>query len=164
MSYRTVFGSLNEYEKGGVQVIDANPKHYVFSNVFDVASKSKAYERIAVAKNLRFVLEVTRADGVSPWFAASHDESALVMDGEVEIVLVKPERPLGGDAEGAVRLGDVAPKGKRMGVIKARRGHMALLPKGSAYQFRTLNPAVFLIQTIAGPETVQKWAEICQVA
>ena len=164
MSYRTVFGSLNEYEKGGVQVIDANPKHYVFSNVFEVASKSKAYERIAVAKNLRFVLEVTRADGVSPWYTAGHDESALVMDGEVEIVLVKPERPTAGDAEGAVRLGDVAPKGKRMGVIKARRGHMALLPKGAAYQFRTLSPAVLLLQTIAGPETVQKWADICQVA
>jgi len=73
MSYRTVFGSLSEYEKGGVQVIDANPKHYVFSNVFDVASKSKAYERIAVAKNLRFVLEVARADVLSPWYTASDD-------------------------------------------------------------------------------------------
>jgi len=87
------------------------------------------------------------------------------MDGEVEIVLVKPERPLAADTtEGAVRIGDTAPKGKRMGVIKARRGHMALLPKGCAYQFRTLNPSVLLIQTIAGPETVQKWADICQVA
>ena len=39
---QTVFGSLNNYEKGGVQVIDDDPKHYVFSNVFEVASKSEA--------------------------------------------------------------------------------------------------------------------------
>lgn len=164
MSYQTVFGSLDHYEKGGVQVIDANPKHYVFSNVFEIASTSRPYERVAVARNLKYVLEASRADGVSPWYAASHDESVLVMDGEVEIVLVKPEQPIVAESkEGAVRLTD-APKGRRMGVINARRGHMALLPKGSAYQFRTLKPGVLLIQTIEGDETVQKWADICQVA
>ena len=33
-NYHTVFGSLDHYEKGGVQVIDDDPKHYVFSNCF----------------------------------------------------------------------------------------------------------------------------------
>jgi hypothetical protein len=145
-------------------VIYANAKHYVFSNVFEVASTSQPYEKIAVAKNLKYVLEAVRADGVSPWFSASHDESALVMDGEVEVVLVKPEQPLVPDTkEGTVRL-SAAPKGKRMGVITARRGHMALLPGGSAYQFRTLKPGVLLLQTIAGDQTVEKWTDICQKA
>ena len=40
---------------------------------------------------------------------------------------------------------------------------MALLPKGSAYQFRNPGkPGVILIQTIKGKNTVEKWAEICQ--
>ena len=33
---QTVFGSLEHYEKGGVQVIDDDPKHYVFSNAFEM--------------------------------------------------------------------------------------------------------------------------------
>jgi len=37
-SVRTVFGSLDGYVKGSVQVIDDNPKDYAFSNVFDVAA------------------------------------------------------------------------------------------------------------------------------
>ncbi|HYR84850.1 MAG TPA: hydroxyquinol 1,2-dioxygenase, partial [Terriglobia bacterium] len=55
--YHTVFGSLEHYEKGGVEVIDDDPRHYVFSNVFEVASKSKPYERVCVGKNLRYVIE-----------------------------------------------------------------------------------------------------------
>ena len=74
---QTVFGSLEHYEKGGVQVIDDDPKHYVFSNVFEVASKSKPYEKVCVGQNLKYVLETLRAEGASPWFAADHDESAL---------------------------------------------------------------------------------------
>ena len=72
----TVFGSLEHYEKGGVQVIDDNPKNYVFSNVFEVASKSKPYEKVCVGKNLSYVIEALRAEGTSPWFAADHDEAA----------------------------------------------------------------------------------------
>ena len=162
VSYETVFGSLQNYEKGGVQVIDANPKHYVFSNVFEVANNSAPYEKVVVAKNLKFVLEVARAHGTSPWFAASHDEAALVMDGEIEVVLVKPDTPpVKDDKEGTVRL-EGTPKGRPMGTIRCRRGHMALLPKGSAYQFRASSPGVLLFQTIAGDTSVEKWAEICQ--
>jgi hypothetical protein len=163
-SPQTVFGSMEGYEKGGVQVIDANPKHYVFSNVYEVAATSKPYEKVAVAKNLKYVLEATRAEGVSPWYTAGHDEAALVMDGEVQIQLVKPEQPLLPEGkEGTVKLAG-QPNGRDMGWIRATRGHMALLPKGSAYQFRAIKPGVMLIQTITGDCTVEKWAEICQTA
>ena len=162
--YRTVFGSLSSYQKGGVAVIDDDPKYYVFSNVFEVASKSKPYEKVAVGKNLRYVIEVLRAEGTSPWFAAAHDEAALIMDGEIEVHLIKPDEPLVPESkEGSVRL-DREPKGIKMGWIKARRGHMALLPKGAAYQFRSPKPGVLLIQTIQGDYTVERWADICQTA
>src|SRR4249919_3643490 len=87
----TIFGSLTDFRKGGVEVIDANPKHYVHSNVFDVASKSKPYEKVCVAQNLKYVLEAVRAEGTSPWFETPHDEAALCMDGEIEVHLIKPE-------------------------------------------------------------------------
>jgi hypothetical protein len=160
--YQTVFGSLEHYEKGGVEVIDDDPKHYVFSNVFEVASKSKPYERVCVGKNLRYVIEAVRAEGNSPWYAASHDEAALIMDGEMEVHLIRPDQPLVPESkEGAVKL-DGEPKGKKMGWVKGTRGHMALLPRGAAYQFRSPKPGVLLIQTIQGECTVEKWAEICQ--
>jgi quercetin dioxygenase-like cupin family protein len=158
----TVFGSLESYHKGGVQIIDDDPKHYVFSNVFEVASKAKPYEKVCVGQNLRYVLEVLRAEGSSPWFAADHDEAALVMDGEIEIHMIKPDQsvvPAG--KEGTIKLAS-EPKGKKMGWIKARRGHQALLPKGAAYQFRTSKPGVVVLQTIKGDLTVEKWSEICQ--
>ena len=82
-TYHTVFGSLGKYEKGTMEIINDNPKYYVFSNVFEVASKSKPYEKVAVGKNLKYVIEALRAEGTSPWFAAAHDEAALCMDGEV---------------------------------------------------------------------------------
>ncbi len=158
----TVFGSLQNFTKGGVQSISVNPKHYVFSNVFEVASKSKPYERVAVGKNLKYVLEAVRSEGISPWYAADHDEAAIVMDGEVEVHLVQPDAPLVPiGKEGAVAL-TAEPKGRRMGWMKIRRGHMALLPKGAAYQFRGAHPGVILMQGIKGECTVEKWAEICQ--
>jgi len=158
----TVFGSLESYQKGGVQIIDDDPKHYVFSNVFEVASKAKPYEKVCVGQNLRYVLEVLRAEGSSPWFAADHDEAALVMDGEVEIHLIRPDQSVvTAGKEGTIKLAS-EPKGKKMGWIKARRGHQALLPKGAAYQFRTSKPGVVVLQTIKGDLTVEKWADICQ--
>ena len=164
MSSQTVFGSLKSYEKGGVQIIDDDPKHYCFSNVFEVASKSRPYEKVAVGQNLKYVIEALRTEGNSPWFAADHDEAALVMDGEVEVHLIRPDQPLvPAGKEGSVRL-NAEPKGKEMGWIRARRGHMALLPKGAAYQFRSAKPGVLLLQTIKGDFTVEKWAAICQTA
>jgi len=160
---QTVFGSLENYQKGGVQVIDDSPKNYAFSNVFEVASKSKPYEKVAVGKNLKYVIEALRAEGNSPWFAAAHDEAALSMDGDVEVHFVKPEQVVvPANTEGTAVLSS-EPKGKKMGWVKISRGHMALLPAGSAYQFRkTGKPGVVLVQTILGANTVEKWAEICQ--
>ena len=43
----TVFGSIDNYVKGGVEVIDNDPRNYVFSNMFEVAANSAPYERTA---------------------------------------------------------------------------------------------------------------------
>src|SRR5258708_24924352 len=149
MASATVFGSINDFEKGSIEIVSGDPKHYVFSNIFEVASKSPPYERVVVGKNLEYVQEVLRAEGVSPWFACAHDEFALCMDGVVEVELVKLDAPPRGK-DGAVLLGD-APKGKRMGLIRLRRGHQALLPAGCGYPFPPTNPGALLPQTHFGP-------------
>jgi hypothetical protein len=161
--YVTKFGSLQSYEKGRLEIIDDDPKRYTYSNMFEVASMSRPYEKVAVAKNMEYVLEVLRAEGTSEWRTAAHDEFALVMDGEVTIRLVKLDDPsiVPPDKQGSIRL-DGEPVGKPMGTIKARRGHMALLPAGAAYQFHCDGVGVILLQTIEGEDTVYKWAEICQ--
>lgn len=159
---QTRFGSLEHYEKGGIDVIQDDPKNYVFSNIFEVASKSRPYEKIAVGKNLKYALEAIRAEGTSPWYTASHDEAALVMDGEVEIHLVKLDAQVVPEDHQGTTIVEGAPKGPKMGSIVARRGHMALLPKGAAYQFRSARPGVILLQTIKGDLTLERWKEICQ--
>jgi hypothetical protein len=163
--HRTRFGSLEHYEKGGVEVINDDPKNYVFSNVFEVASKSKPYVKVAVGKNIQYVIEAIRAEGTSEWRAAAHDEFALVMDGEVEIRLLKLDNsstvPPG--KQGSVAL-QGTPPGRNMGVVRARRGHMTLLPAGVAYQFHADRPGVILLQTLAGDDTIERWADICQTS
>jgi hypothetical protein len=163
MTFHTRFGSLADYQKGGVEVIDDNPRHYVFSNVFEVASRSRPWERVAVAKNFEYVIEAARAAGESPHWVARHDEFVLCMDGEVEVELHRLDEPgrVIGDRDGAHRL-DALPPGKRMGKAVLRRGHMALLPRQSAYRLRAAAPAAVVFQTIEGPETICRWAEICQ--
>jgi len=162
MPHQTKFGSLDNFEKGGVEVINDDPKNYVFSNIYEVASKAEPYEKIAVGKNLKYVLEAVRAEGTSPWYTASHDEAAIIMDGEVEIRLVKLNKAIvAEDHEGTTML-EGNPDGKKMGHIVARRGHMALLPKGAAYQFHANKPGVILLQTIAGDLTIERWKDICQ--
>ena len=49
-----------------------------------------------------------------------------------------------------------------MGHVIARRGHQTMLPAGRCYRFRCDGVGVILLQTIEGPDTVYKWAEICQ--
>jgi hypothetical protein len=160
--YTTRFGSLLDYDKGGVEVIDDEPEHYAFSNVFEVAANAKAWEKVAVGKNQQYVLEAVRAEGTSEWRTAAHDESALVMDGAVTVELVKLEAsPVPADKTGSVRL-DGEPQGRPMGRIVARRGHMVLLPAGAAYRFSADEPGVILLQTIDGDDTVYRWAEIIQ--
>ena len=161
--FHTVFGSLTDFVKGDLEIINDNPKYYAFSNVFDVAAKSKPYEKVVVALNLGYVLEVLRAEGTSAWYAAAHDEFAIVLDGVVEIDLMKladRESVVAADKKGAVKVKG-EPGGRKMGRIKASRGHQALLPQGAAYRFRAAQTGVLLLQTIEGDLSVQKWAEIC---
>ncbi len=161
--FQTVFGSLNDYTKGELKIINDDPKHYVFSNIFDVASKSKPYEKVVVAINLEYVIEAVRAEGVSDWFAVAHDEFAIVMDGEVRIDLVKLDNPnsvVPADKQGAVKVKG-EPVGKKMGHIVCKRGHQALLPAGAAYRFTAIKTGVMMMQTVIGDLSVQKWAEIC---
>jgi hypothetical protein len=116
---------------------------------------------VMVASNLEYAAEAVRAEGTSPWYTAPHDEFAIVMDGEIEFTffqLTDAEKPA--HKAGAGRL-NAEPKGKRMGRVIARRGHEVLLPKGAAYQLKAAKPSVTLIQTSAGPESVEKWSEIC---
>jgi hypothetical protein len=125
MTYVTRLASLNNYEKGGVDVIDDDPKNYAFSNIFEVASRAKPFEQIAVGKNLEeYVLEVVRVEGVSGWRACAHDQSALVLDGEVEFTLRTLDAaqglPPNGSAGVAEESADAA-----MGRVVARRGHLA---------------------------------------
>jgi hypothetical protein len=162
--YQTRFGSLQDFEKGRVEIVDDDPKNYVFSNVFDVASKSAPYERVAVAKNFEYVIEAARAEGTSGWYAADHDEFVLCMDGQIEVHLVKLDQPLvDTGTEGAVALAE-PPEGRKMGRLVLGRGHMGLLPRGAAYRFSADQPSAMMIQTLEGRVTVQKWAEICQTA
>ena len=163
MQYTTRFGGLDSFEKGGVEVINDDPKRYLFSNIFEIASRVRPYEKTAVAKNLEYVLEGIRAEGTSDWWVANHDETILVLDGEVHVRLIKLPTELvpAEGRQGSVKL-QVEPVGPLMGTVVARRGHMVLLPAGAAYQFSAFAPSVMLQQTIHGEWTVERWAEIIQ--
>lgn len=161
--HSTVFGSIDDFTKGTIEIIDDNPRNYVFSNVFEVAASAAPYERIAVGKNFEYVIEAIRAEGTSPWYSCAHDEFALAMDHPVEVHLVKlaaPEKHVPPGSEGAHRLA-ADPDGRKMGRIVLGRGHMALLPSGAAYRFQADRASTLMIQSIQGPETVERWARIC---
>ncbi|MFZ9629434.1 MAG: hydroxyquinol 1,2-dioxygenase [Ilumatobacteraceae bacterium] len=159
--YVTKFGALDNFEKGTIDIIDDDPKHYVFSNMFEVASTSKPWEKVAVAKNMQYVLEAIRAEGTSEWRTCAHDEFALVMDGQVTVELVKLDTPMvPADKSGSVRIPG-EPVGRPMGHIVLSRGHQALLPANAAYRFVSAKPGVILLQTILGDDTIQRWADIC---
>lgn len=163
VAYNTHIGSLDSYEKGTIELRD-DLRKYAFSNVFEVAGGAAPFERIAVAQNLEYVAEAVRIEGDSPWYAAPHDEFAIVMDGEVTFHFVKlADDQVPGHAGGAARLG-AEPNGPRMGRVTARRGHQVLLPQGAAYQMASDRPAVAIVQTMDGPETVKRWSQICTLA
>ena len=160
MAYNTHIGSLDSYEKGVIELKD-DLRKYAFSNVFEVAGAAAPFERVAVAQNLEYVAEAVRIEGESPWYAAPHDEFAIVMDGEITFNFVKlADDQVPGHSGGAARLG-AEPNGPRMGRVVARRGHQVLLPKGAAYQLTAPKPAVAIVQTMDGPETVKRWSQIC---
>ena len=160
-TYTTKFGSLESYDKGRIEIINDDPKHYVFSNVFEVAANAKPYEKIAVGKNMEYVLETIRAEGVSEWRTCAHDEFPTVLDGEVRVDLVKLDAPLAAaDKNGSIAI-DGEPVGPKMGHVILRRGHMCLLPANAAYRFTADAASVILLQTIQGDDTIERWAEIC---
>jgi hypothetical protein len=163
--FTTAFGSLASYVKGDIGIINDDVRRYAFSNVFDVAASSAPYEKVVVARNRQYVIETLRAEGTSDWFSAAHDEFAIVMDGRVEIELIKLDFPgtVGpAGTEGSVRLTS-APVGRNMGFMRLGRGHQALLPPRAAYRFRaTAGVGVLLLQTILGPHSVEKWSTICR--
>jgi len=163
VDYLTKFGSLDHFEKGGVEVINDDPKNYAFSNIFEVASRAKPFEKIAVGKNFEYVLEAVRVEGTSEWRLCRHDESALVMDGEVEFTFRTVDEPPELPPGGSVGLAG-EPTGRLMGRVVARRGHFTLLPAGRTYRYASRRPAVILIQTVEGVDTTYRWAEICQTA
>jgi hypothetical protein len=159
--YTTVTGSLQKFHRGRLTIVDGDPRHYCFSNVFEVASKSRPWEKVAVGKNLEYVIEAIRAEGTSGWQACNHDEFVLVMDGEVTVSFAEPGSVRIDPArDGSQRLSD-PPSGRKMGRIHLRKGHQALLPKGAAYQFSAARSAVMIQQTIKGDLTQEKWAGIC---
>ena len=83
------------------------------------------------------------------------------MDGDVTVRLVKLAAPLApAGKEGSVAI-DGEPDGDEMGFVRIRRGHMALLPRGSAYRIESESPSVLLQQTCLGDDTVERWADIC---
>lgn len=164
VAYQTRFGSLASYEKGRVEPIADDVRHYAFSNCFEIAATSRPWERVVFGQNQIYVLEVVRAEGESPWFTCAHDEFALCMDGEVEVHLVKlapAQQVPDPDHNGAVPV-EGPPQGPKMGWMKLGRGHQGLLPKNTAYQFRAGRPGVLVVQTCKGSLSVEKWAEICQ--
>ena len=165
MPVTTVFGSIDNYNKGGVEITgNEDARDYLFSNMFEVAGNAEPWERTVIAKNLENTIECIRAEGDSPWYVCSHDETALLMQGSMEVRFVQPADSglvPPEEKEGSVQL-DGQPEGRAMGHVKATRGHLVLLPAGAAYQFRAQELSVILLQTIQGDESVEKWAEICQ--
>lgn len=165
MSVRTKFGSITDFVKGGVEITGKDEaSRYLFSNMFEVAASAAPWERIVVAKNLEFTIEVARAEGASPWYNCAHDETALLMEGAMEIHFISPSDPSvlpDENSEGAMRLTG-EPAGAKMGHVVATAGHLTLLPARSAYQFRPSELGLILIQSALGPESIEKWADIVQ--
>lgn len=158
-SFHTIFGSLDGYRKGEIEITSGTARHYVFSNVFEVASRSAPYEKVVVGKNLEYVIEALRTEGQSAWFACAHDEFVILMDGEVRIDFIKLDTPPQ-SGTGTIDAG-ASPAGRAMGHVVLRRGHQALLPAGCAYRFSAQKAGVALVQTMVGELSVQKWADIC---
>tara|TARA_R110000772_G_scaffold26400_6_gene68122 strand:- start:1515 stop:2015 length:501 start_codon:yes stop_codon:yes gene_type:complete len=162
VEYKTTYASIDNYNKGGVQLIAGNIKDYVFSNVYEVAATSQPWERVVVALNLVYTLESCRAEGESPWYACAHDEFVIAFDYDVEVHYIKLDDDsfIDDEKDGSFRL-EGKPAGQYMGKITLNRGHQALLPEKTAYSFKAAKPATIVFQTILGDESVQKWNEIC---
>jgi hypothetical protein len=165
MTVLTEYSTMDNIHKGGVTITGKDEKkNYLFSNVYEVAKNSAPYERVVVAKNLEYTIEVSRAEGDSPWYICSHDETVVIMEGAAEIRFIKPADSSvvpPEDKDGAIKLSG-QPEGQDMGWINAEFGTQALLPKGAAYQYRPSKTCVLMIQSILGDESIERWADICE--
>lgn len=159
-TYITKLGSIDNYEKGTIQLIKGQASNYVFSNIFEVASNAKPYEKTIVGINQKYVIESIRAEGDSGWFTCSHDEFVISMDGEVRVDFLKLNQVVNSGIEGTQLAGEY-PEGKPMGYVVLKQGHQAILPAGTAYRFNSQKPVTLLLQTIKGPLSVEKWTDIC---
>jgi hypothetical protein len=160
--YTTAFASIDNYKKGGLQLLNDDAKRYVFSNIYDVAANSKDYQRTVVAKNLDYTIECIRANGDSKWYICAHDEFVVAMDYEVEVHFKKMSPDFFPDEE---KDGSVAVDPKNaiyMGKVTLKRGHMALLPENTAYSFKSSKPSTLMLQSILGDLSEQRWADICE--
>jgi hypothetical protein len=84
-----------------------------------------------------------------------------VVDGEVEVRLVKLDEPLAPEGKNGSIAVEGEPRGRKMGRVIGHRGHMTLLPAHAAYQFHADAPGVILLQTVKGDDTIERWLEIC---
>ena len=127
---QTVFGSLKDYTKGTIELVSGDARQYVFSNIFEVAGEVAAIRagRGRQEPGIRAGGDARR--GHSPWFACAHDEFALCMDGEVEVDFVKLRTRPPESKNGAVLVGDGRRGRSAWAVIRLKRGHQALLPRG----------------------------------
>lgn len=163
--YKTRFGSLAAYEKGRVEPIADDVRNYAFSNCFEVAANALPYEKVLFGQNQEYALEVLRAEGTSPWYTCAHDEFVLCMDGTVDIHLYKLDaREMPDSSRNGAVLVAGEPTGRYMGWMKIKRGHQAMLPAHTAYQFRNNDAAVLVLQTCKGELSVERWSSICQMS
>ncbi|MEM8590143.1 MAG: hypothetical protein AAGG65_18955 [Pseudomonadota bacterium] len=71
----TLFDSIDNYVRGGVEVVDDRPRNYAFSKVFKVAAKSTPYRRVAVTGNLGPVFGTTYHHGQFEMFVGTTTEA-----------------------------------------------------------------------------------------
>lgn len=157
---QTKFGSIESFQKGTIEILQGSTNEYAFSNLYDVAKNAKSFERIAIAKNFEYVVEVIKVEGDSKWYVCHHDEFCLVMCGEIEASFIKPEKNTISEKNGAVLL-ESFPQGQYMGKVIAQQGHMILLPQQCAYKLSANDTSVVIIQTLLGEQTIEKWKDIC---
>ena len=85
--YVTRFGSLNAYERGRVESIADDVRHYALSNCFDIAAKSQPWEKVVCGQNQIYVLETLRADGVDGDWAVAATAHPAKFESVVEPLL-----------------------------------------------------------------------------
>ena len=157
--YTTELGSLDDFRKGGVHIINDDPRNYVFSNAFEVAGKSAPFERVCVAKTWSTRSRSCARKAPRPGSRLPTMSSRSASTAGSSRADEAWRGRAGGDGAHAL---DGEPEGPRMGRIRAGRGHLTLLPAHAAYRISAEAPSVVLFQTMDGPLTIERWAEICQ--